>query len=75
MPMRKRSVSVLTSALILLFLFSLSPTLAASLDPTEARIVEAVDRQSEEAIAALEQIVNINSGTMNPEGIRRVGAS
>ena len=61
MPMRRRPVSGLTSALILLFLFALAPTLAASLDPTEARIVEAVDKQSEEAIAALEQIVNITA--------------
>jgi glutamate carboxypeptidase len=43
------------------------------LDATEARIVEAVEARSEEAIAALEEIVNINSGTMNPEGIRQVG--
>ena len=47
---------------------------AVALDSTEARIVEAVETRSEEAIAALEEIVNINSGTMNPEGVRRVGA-
>jgi len=47
---------------------------ALALDATEARIVEAVEERSEEAIAALEEIVNINSGTLNPEGVRRVGA-
>jgi glutamate carboxypeptidase len=44
------------------------------MDPTEARIVDAVEARAEEAITALEELVEINSGTMNPEGIRRVGA-
>lgn len=53
----------------------LSPALAHAqgLDPTEAKIVEIIDSQAEEAIAFLEQAVNINSGTLNPTGVRAVG--
>ncbi len=74
MPMRERPVSGLALAFVLLCLFAVSPTYAVGLDATEAKIVEAVDKRSEEAIAALEKLVNINSGTMNPAGIRQVGA-
>lgn len=43
-------------------------------DATERRIVKAVDADSARAVALLEQVVNINSGTMNFEGVRQVGA-
>jgi len=46
----------------------------AALDDAERAIAGAVDRQNPEALALLEQIVNINSGTMNFDGVRRVGA-
>ncbi len=39
----------------------------------ESRMVRFLDAHAEEAIAFLEQIVNINSGTMNHEGVRSVG--
>jgi glutamate carboxypeptidase len=74
MPMRRRAVADIVAVLALVCFFAVPSSSAAGMDATEARIVEAVDKRSEEAIAALEQIVNINSGTMNPEGIRRVGA-
>ncbi|MGB5174045.1 MAG: M20/M25/M40 family metallo-hydrolase [Thermoanaerobaculia bacterium] len=63
-------------ALVVLYLSFVAglPAYAGSMDATEARIVEAVETRSEEAIIALEELVNINSGTMNPEGIRLVGA-
>ena len=44
-----------------------------SLHPIEQRIVAAVDRESEAAIALLEAVVNINSGTTNLAGVRAVG--
>ena len=46
---------------------------AAQLSPTEQQIVAAVKSRSEDAIKLLERSVNINSGTMNHEGVREVG--
>ena len=46
---------------------------AADLSPTEQRIVAEVKAQSPQALALLEQSVNINSGTMNHAGVRAVG--
>ncbi|MCX7172844.1 MAG: M20/M25/M40 family metallo-hydrolase [Proteobacteria bacterium] len=46
---------------------------AAQLSATEQQIVAAVKARSEDAIKLLEQSVNINSGTMNHEGVREVG--
>ena len=52
-----------------------SPAAApASLDSTERAIAGAVDARSSDALALLERIVNINSGTMNFAGVREVGA-
>ena len=45
---------------------------AASLSETEKRIVAAVDATREDSNSFLERIVNINSGTLNPDGVRRV---
>jgi glutamate carboxypeptidase len=44
-----------------------------SLAPLEQQIVAEVDRRSAEAVTLLEQIVNINSGSMNFDGVREVG--
>ena len=49
------------------------PTVADSLDANEQRMVEWIDAHSEDAIALLEETVNISSGTMNHAGVRRVG--
>jgi glutamate carboxypeptidase len=46
---------------------------AAELSPTEQRIVAEVKAQSAHALTLLERTVNINSGTMNPAGVREVG--
>jgi glutamate carboxypeptidase len=50
-----------------------SPLGAQQLSAPEAAIVQAVDRTHDQAIALLERIVNINSGTMNFDGVREVG--
>ncbi len=47
---------------------------AEGLDPTELAIVEWSLAHNEEAIALLEESVNINSGSQNIEGVLRVGA-
>jgi glutamate carboxypeptidase len=46
-----------------------------AVDATEGEIVRAVDAGNAEALALLERIVNINSGTMNFAGVREVGAA
>ena len=43
------------------------------LSPTEQRIVAAAAAENPRAIQMLETLVNINSGTMNLEGVRQVG--
>src|SRR5262245_51488491 len=45
-----------------------------SLSDAEQAIARAVDAANPEALALLERIVNINSGTMNLAGVREVGA-
>jgi glutamate carboxypeptidase len=45
----------------------------AELTPVEGRIVQAVKARSSAALALLERSVNINSGTLNVEGVKGVG--
>ena len=45
----------------------------AQLSETEQRIVTAVRQRTPAALALLEKSVRINSGTLNPEGVRAVG--
>lgn len=45
-----------------------------SLTAAERAVARAIDARSAEAIRLLEQLVNINSGTMNFDGVRQVGA-
>jgi glutamate carboxypeptidase len=46
---------------------------AQGLSPEEQRIVQYVDAHVDEAVGFLERVVNINSGTLNVEGVRQVG--
>ena len=46
---------------------------AEPLSPVEEKIVAAVKARSPEALKLLERSVNVNSGTMNFEGVREVG--
>ncbi len=46
---------------------------AQKLSKTEKRIVNLVETNDKEAILLLEKIVNINSGTLNLEGVKKVG--
>ena len=45
----------------------------AAFDDTERHMIEWIDAHTEDAIALLEETVNIPSGTMNHEGVREVG--
>ena len=50
------------------------PQLARSqVSKVEKKIIAAVDRHNQEALALLQQTVNINSGTMNLQGVQEVG--
>jgi len=55
---------------ILLSLLFMVPQLSS---PTEHAITKAVDAHNAEALALLERVVNINSGTRNFDGVRKVG--
>ena len=52
---------------------SLSGMAQAQLSETEQRIVAAVKQRTPAALELLEKSVRINSGTLNPEGVRAVG--
>jgi glutamate carboxypeptidase len=51
----------------------LPAALGAQLSSEEAAIARYVDEHAEEAIALLERLVNVNSGTLNLAGVREVG--
>lgn len=50
------------------------PELPRPLDTTETKIASYIDQHEAESIALLERLVNINSGTMSHEGVRKMGA-
>ncbi|MFS2004420.1 M20/M25/M40 family metallo-hydrolase [Duganella sp. CT11-25] len=52
---------------------SMGMATAAQLSPIEQKIVAEVKAHSEQGLQLLERSVNINSGTMNHEGVREVG--
>ncbi|MEP6492507.1 MAG: M20/M25/M40 family metallo-hydrolase [bacterium] len=52
---------------------NLSAQSTATLSTTERSIASAVDAHNAEALALLERLVNINSGTLNVAGVRQVG--
>ena len=63
----------MTKRLLILFLSFVSFAACASgLDANEQRMVEWIDAHTEDAIALLEETVNIPSGTMNHSGVRQV---
>src|SRR5262249_50484297 len=51
-----------------------APAFAASskLDATERKLVGAIDRRASASLELLERAVNVNSGTMNFDGVREV---
>lgn len=59
---------------IAVFFLAAAPLAAQAIDANEQAIIEYVDAHSDEAVDFLERVVNINSGTLNPEGVQEVGA-
>jgi len=66
-------LSVFLSIFLVSGCIASAPSVAAELDPVEAKIIAAVDADQAHAVALLEKVININSGTMNFAGVRRVG--
>ena len=64
--------AILRRVLPLAVLAAAAPAAAQQLTAEEQRIVAYVEAHADEAVDFLEEIVNINSGTMNPAGVRRV---
>ena len=52
---------------------SCAVSIAAGLSADEQAMVEWIDEHAEESIDLLEELVNIGSGTMNHDGVRKVG--
>ncbi len=61
---------ILTSALISCALCQ--PILSQSLNPEQEKIIASVNADEQSSTALLKQLVNINSGTLNPAGVRKV---
>ncbi|HEY3217393.1 MAG TPA: M20/M25/M40 family metallo-hydrolase [Candidatus Eisenbacteria bacterium] len=68
-----RLLPVLALALGAVCLVAARPRPGRLVSPVERRIVEAVDRHTPEALALLRRTVDLNSGTLNLAGVRRVG--
>jgi glutamate carboxypeptidase len=66
------SIKIRSRSLPLLLLFWLINA-SAALDDNEQTMVSWIDAHSEDAISLLEKTVNISSGTLNIEGVKKVG--
>ena len=60
-------------SILALSLLSIAGVRAAELSAEEQRMADWIDAHAEDAIALLEETVNISSGTMNHDGVREVG--
>jgi len=58
---------------LLCLLLSTSLPVKGQLSRIEKKITQSVDSHNDEALQLLEQVVNINSGSMNFEGVKKVG--
>ncbi|MDP3313207.1 M20/M25/M40 family metallo-hydrolase [Lutibacter sp.] len=63
-------MKLLTSLLIFAITLQIS---AQTISKTEKKILSTVEKNNAEAISFLETVVNINSGSLNPEGVKKVG--
>lgn len=68
--MRMLSFSKITTLILLFFVVSVS---AQKLNRTEKKILKTIEVNNSEAIQFLKDVVNINSGTMNHEGVQKIG--
>jgi glutamate carboxypeptidase len=68
--MKAISMSRFATLFLLLCTISIS---AQKISKTEKKILKSIEANNAEAIQFLKQVVNINSGTMNHEGVKKVG--
>lgn len=59
--------------LLLIFYIFAQHAIAASLSSVETQIRDSVTKQTKSQLSLLKKLVNINSGTNNPKGVKRVG--
>src|SRR5690349_25177400 len=59
---------------LLLFLFKALVAPAQKLSPTERKIIDAVNKNLPRSIQLLKELVDINSGTLNTVGVKKVGS-
>lgn len=69
-----RTSGIRASAYLLLGLCAFSGNATAELDSNERAIVEWTETNTEAAIELIETLVNINSGSLNKQGVKEVGA-
>ena len=63
----------ITTLAFILLATTISAAASAELSTEEQRMVAWIDAHTDDAIALLEETVNIGSGTMNHDGVREVG--
>jgi len=66
-------ISITTKVIAICLLVIANFTFAQKLTRTENKILKSVTTNNSEAIEFLKKVVNINSGTMNHEGVKKVG--
>ncbi len=59
--------------LLILFVLSLAIQSQAQVSKIERKITSSVDASNNNALKLLEEVVNINSGSMNFDGVQKVG--
>lgn len=65
-----KRLKLVTLLLIFLCIFNIN---AQKLNKIEQKILKQVENNNDEAVLLLEKVVNINSGTLNLEGVKKVG--
>ncbi len=70
--MKQRPPWTVAATCLVLALTVAIPVSAATLSTNERRMADVVDRATPAALALLERTVNVNSGTMNFDGVRNV---
>ena len=64
----KKITFVLILAILPIFSFA-----QQKLNKDEQKLIELIDKNYQETLAILEEVININSGSLNKEGVREVG--
>jgi len=60
-------------SLLILLAFCSTSISAQKLSSKEKKIIKSIENNNPQAISFLKKVVNINSGTLNPEGVKEVG--